>query len=238
MFNVGWLTVPAGIVRAGDPIDESVRLPVPAYLLETETERILIDTGLHPQAISDPEAFYGRPEPFGPFQPEQTESIADQIDLTTITRVVLTHLHWDHVAGLSLIPSDVPVVVQRIEWAAGHDDSAVERNFYLPHDYAGSERPVELVDGDADLLGDGSVRLLLTPGHTPGHQSVQIGNLVIGGDVTHFGAGLDDLRFPVFGDDLAEQGRSAERLKGLRDAGHTVLPGHDPAVLSPGPVAV
>lgn len=40
-------------------------------------------------------------------------------------------------------------------------------------------------------------------------------------------------RFPVFGDDTAEQARSAERLRLLRDAGHTVLPGHDPEVLRP-----
>ena len=130
----------------------------------------------------------------------------------------------------------MPVVVQRSEWAAGHDDAAIQRNFYLPRDYTEPERPVELVDGDHDLLGDGSILLLLTPGHTPGHQSVQIGNLVLGADVVHFASGLDDHRFPVFGEDLAAQGRSAERLKALRDAGHTVLPGHDPEVLHPGPL--
>ncbi len=236
MFNVGWLTAPAGLLRAGEDMDESIRIPVPAYLIETETERILVDTGLHPASISDPDDFYRRPWAFGPFGPEQDESIADQIDLTTITKVVLTHLHWDHAGALSLIPARTPVVVQRTEWAAGHDDAAVQRNFYLPPDYAASDRPIELVDGDHDLLGDGSIVLLLTPGHTPGHQSVQIGDLVLGADVVHFQSGLDDHRFPLFGDDHAAQARSAERLKALHDAGHTVLPGHDPAVLRPGPV--
>ena len=95
-----------------------------------------------------------------------------------------------------------------------------------------------LVDGDHDLLGDGSVELLLTPGHTPGHQSVRVGEgLVIGGDVTHFAAGLDDLRLPVFGDDLEAQRASAARLRALRDAGAEVRPGHDPALLVPGPLA-
>ena len=59
---------------------------------------------------------------------------------------------------------------------------------------------------------------------------------MIGGDVTHFASGLDDHRFPVFADDLEAQGRSAERLRALRDAGHTVRPGHDPEVLHPGPL--
>ncbi len=227
MFNVGWFTAPAGLLRAGDDMDEPMRYPVPAYLIETDTERILVDTGLHPES----------PEAIGPFVLEQALSIADQVDLTTITKVVLTHLHFDHASALSLIPESVPLVVQRAEWAAGHDDAGVERNFYRPRDYAGTDRPVELVDGDHDLLGDGSVLLLLTPGHTPGHQSVQVGDLVLGIDVAHFASGLDDHRFPLFGDDHAAQGRSAERLGALRDAGHTVLPGHDPGVLRPGPQA-
>ena len=60
----------------------------------------------------------------------------------------------------------------------------------------------------------------------------------MGADVVHFASGLDDQRFPIFGDDLEEQARSAERLRGLRDAGLAVLPGHDPEVLVPGPVPV
>ena len=237
MFNVGWQTAPAGLIRAGDDMDQSLRFPVPAYLIETESERILVDTGLHPAAVADSGGFYGHPDGLGLFAFEQDQSVADQIDLATITRVVLTHLHWDHAGGLPLIPKAVPIVVQRAEWEAGHDDAAVRRNFFMPRDYAGSDRQVELVDGDHDLLGDGSILLLLTPGHTPGHQSVQVGDLVIAGDVVHFAAGLDDHRFPLFGDDHTAQGHSADRLKALRDSGHTVRPGHDPEVLHPGPVA-
>lgn len=236
LFNVGWLTAAASLIRAGGDADESIRFPVPAYLIETSTERILIDTGLHPAAVADPGGFYGGAESMAVFGLEQELSIADQVDLTTLTKVVLTHLHFDHAGALSLIPTEVPVVLQRAEWAAGHDTAAIQRNFYLPRDYADGERTVELVDGEHDLLGDGSVHLLPTPGHTPGHQSVQIGDLVLGADVTHFASGLDDHRFPLFADDHAAQTRSAEELKALRDAGHTVLPGHDPDVLRPGPV--
>jgi N-acyl homoserine lactone hydrolase len=238
MLDVGWLTATAALLREGAGVDETIRFPVPAFVVETATERILIDTGLHPGAVADPTGFYESPGGLAAFELEQELSVADQVDLATLTKVVLTHLHFDHAGALPLIPAAVPVVVQRAEWAAGHDDAAVRRNFYLPESYAGTERAVELVDGDHDLLGDGSVRLLLTPGHTPGHQSVQIGDLVLGADVVHFASGLDDRRFPAFGDDLAAQGRSAERLAALRDAGHTVLPGHDPDVLRPGPLTV
>jgi N-acyl homoserine lactone hydrolase len=88
-------------------------------------------------------------------------------------------------------------------------------------------------------MGDGSIELLLTPGHTPGHQSVVVGGrLVIGGDVVHYASGLDDLRLPMFGDDLDAQAESAKRLRALRDSGATVLPGHDPDLLRPGPVPI
>jgi N-acyl homoserine lactone hydrolase len=232
----GWFTVPAGIVRRDDDFERPVRCPVPVYLIETEIERILVDTGLSPGAAADPAERYGRPDALGPFAAEQEASIADQLDLATLTMVVLTHLHFDHVGGLELVPAEVPLVTQRAEWEAGHDEVAAARNFFLPDDYAGTEREVRLVDGDHDLLGDGSVELLLTPGHTPGHQSVRVGEVVIGADVTHFASGLDDRRFPIFGDDLEAQARSADRLAALRDSGLTILPGHDADVLEPGPV--
>jgi hypothetical protein len=68
-------------------------------------------------------------------------------------------------------------------------------------------------------------------------QSVQIGErLVVGGDVTHFASGLDDHRFPIFGDDLDAQRASAQRPHALREAGAKVRPGHDPTILIPGPI--
>lgn len=239
MLNAGWITAPAGIWRRDEPFDRQVRFPVPAYVIETAGERILVDTGLHPAAAADPARHYGRPDALAVFGLELEQSVAEQVDLSTITRAVLTHLHFDHAAGLALLPTSVPVYVQRREWEAGRDAAAVERNFYMPLDYATVDGQVTLVDGDHDLLGDGSIELLLTPGHTPGHQSVRAGEeLIIGADVSHYASGLDDHRFPLIGDDFAAQTASAERLRALRDGGCTVLPGHDPAVLRPGPVRV
>jgi N-acyl homoserine lactone hydrolase len=232
----GSFTAPAGIFRKDDDLDRTVRYPVPVYVIETGEERILVDTGLNPAAVADPAAYYKRPDVFAVATLEQEQSIAEQLDLASLSKVVVTHLHWDHVGGLSLIPASVPLVIQRSEWEAGHDDAAVARNFFLTRDYAAQEREVELVDGDHDLLGDGSVELLLTPGHTPGHQSLRIGELVLGIDVAHFASGFDDHRFPIFADDHEQQGRSADRLRAMRDAGLTVVPGHDPEIVLAGVV--
>jgi N-acyl homoserine lactone hydrolase len=236
MLNVGWISSPAAVYRQGEDPDSRIRFPIPAYLIETAEERILIDTGLHPGAIADPAAFYGRPEA-GLFELELEQPLSEQVDVGTLTRVVLTHLHFDHAGSLALLPASLPIVIQRREWEAGRDAAAIRRNFLYPRDYDVSDRDLVLVDGDHDLLGDGSIELLLTPGHTPGHQSVRVGEqLVIGVDVAHFAATLEDRRFPSFADDFAAQERSADRLCALLDAGARVLPGHDPDVLRPGPV--
>jgi glyoxylase-like metal-dependent hydrolase (beta-lactamase superfamily II) len=238
MLNVGWFTSAAGIWRRDDDLERQVRFPVPAYVIETAEERILVDTGLHPAAVEDAAGHYGNADSLALFQLEQEASVAEQLDLATITKVVITHLHFDHAGGLGLLPPSVPIVVQRREWEAAHDQRAVARNFYLPADYGAVGERVVLVDGDHDLLGDGSVRLLSTPGHTPGHQSVRVGErLVLGADVIHYASGLDDHRFPMFADDFAAQAASAERLRALRDGGAVVRPGHDPALLVAGPVS-
>ena len=79
--------------------------------------------------------------------------------------------------------------------------------------------------------------LELDPDSSLAHALTGIGErLVIGGDVSHYASGLDDLRFPIFADDFDAQAASAQRLRELRDAGATIRPGHDPDVLTPGPV--
>jgi N-acyl homoserine lactone hydrolase len=239
MISGGWFTAAAGIWRRDDEMERQVRFPIPVYLIETAAERILVDTGLHPAAAADAARHYGGSDALGLFQLEQEADIAEQVDLTTVTKVVMTHLHFDHAGGLALLPPSIPIFVQRREWEAAHERAAVARNFYLPLDYEAVADRIVPVDGDHDLLGDGSVQLLSTPGHTPGHQSVRVGErLVLGGDVSHFASGLDDHRFPIFADDHGTQAASAERLRALREAGADVRPGHDPAVLTPGPLAI
>ena len=50
----GTMTAPAAVWRAGDDVEQPVCFPVPSYLIERGSERILVDTGLHPGTTTEP----------------------------------------------------------------------------------------------------------------------------------------------------------------------------------------
>ena len=63
------------------------------------------------------------------------------------------------------------------------------------------EHPVTKLEGDSDVFGDGSVTILSTPGHTPGHQSLLVklpktGAIVLSGDAVHFKGNWDNRGVP------------------------------------------
>ena len=91
--------------------------------------------------------------------------------------VINTHLHFDHCGGNRLFPR-VPIHVQRLELQGTHHP----REWV---DFPGATYVEH--DGEAEVLP--GIRLLPTPGHTPGHQSVVVdgpdGLVVIGGDVAY-----------------------------------------------------
>src|SRR5262249_17401445 len=72
---------------------------------------------------------------------------------------------------------------------------------------------------DKDVFGDGSVLMLATPGHTPGHHSLLVklasGNFVISGDAVHFRENFETNGVPAFNYDRADTIASIERLKGI-----------------------
>jgi hypothetical protein len=78
LLNVGWLTAPAWILRRGQPRDQSICLPVPAYVVETDEQRILIDTGLHPDAVADATAFFGSSGGLGLFKHGHQLTLAER----------------------------------------------------------------------------------------------------------------------------------------------------------------
>jgi len=70
------------------------------------------------------------------------------------------------------------------------------------------------------VFGDGSVIMLRTPGHTPGHSSLlvklaQMGPVILSGDVVHFRENYDTDGVPTFNFDRAQTVASIERIKGI-----------------------
>ena len=121
--------------------------------------------------------------------------------------VALSHVHPDHAGNVDEFP-DATVVMQRAEW-----DYAMS----LPQKPFSAEHKRELIDGDKDLFGDGSVVLLSTPGHTPGHESLLLhlpktGYVVLSGDVAHFQANWDNRRVPDFNYDKAQSLASMDKI--------------------------
>jgi len=133
-------------------------------LVRTEKEVLVVDTGLcdPPERIA---RFYKIERPTR-IVPELAKHGVrpEDVDL-----VVNTHLHLDHAGNDKLFPNAM-VVVQKLEWAFASDPPRYARGGYLPELLEGLD--VETVQGE-HVVTEG-VRVVPTPGHTPGHQSVVV----------------------------------------------------------------
>jgi glyoxylase-like metal-dependent hydrolase (beta-lactamase superfamily II) len=93
---------------------------------------------------------------------------------------------------------------------------------------------VEPQAGDKDVFGDGTVMILRTPGHTPGHQALLVrlkdkGPVILVGDVVHFRENYETNGVPGFNYDRAETLASIDRIKQIEKNLHaTVIIQHDP----------
>lgn len=160
--------------------------PVPAHLIDTGDALVLVDTGWHESLRENPvralnrlalSMYQGRQQP-GQELPAHLARLG--YGLADITHVVMTHLHSDHASGLPyLVGSKAPVYLGPGEWReANLSPFYIKHMFRLPLDYRTvGYQPIAGLSGfdrGHDLLGDGRVVLLPTPGHTHGHQSVLV----------------------------------------------------------------
>jgi N-acyl homoserine lactone hydrolase len=208
---------------------------------------ILVDTGFHPQAAEDLRADFGplmalvfrSLRPTGSFD-AQLRALG--VAPAAVTRVVMTHLHVDHTSGMRLLPN-AEFICAREEWAAATQPRA-SRAGYIGHhlpdqgrmrlvDFRAQGEPHGPFDFTIDLLGDGSLRLVSTPGHTRGHLSVLVGAeqpVLLVGDAAYTLRSIEEQRLPLFSADESAARRSLERLKAYADAEPraTLVPTHDP----------
>ena len=94
---------------------------------------------------------------------------------------------------MGLFP-DATILMQRAEYSWIHSPDGPNDNvnqlMVLARKLLGTPKHLQLIDGDTDVFGDGSVTLVYTPGHTPGHQSLMVhlkvsGFILLSGDVVH-----------------------------------------------------
>jgi len=234
----------------GVPKDQWVTAPVVCFLVEHPSAgSIMIDTGFHASVAVKPRSNLGM---FGTviyrdidMRPEQSASAqlrARGIEPASVGTVIMTHLHPDHASAIVDYP-EATFLVSSAEWEAAADagqrDGYVKRQFDHGFDY----RLVDFDSSDAnsfsgfargfDVFGDGSVRVVFTPGHTTGHMSVVLrtakGEVLVAGDAIFMHRTLDDDHLPHMLADEHLFRRSLREIRQYRketpDA--LIIPGHD-----------
>jgi N-acyl homoserine lactone hydrolase len=226
-----------------------VSIPIPAFLVEHPgAGPVLVDTGFHESAAHNKRETLGfaaallyairmEPEQAVPWQLR-----GRGIDPDDVKTVLMTHLHADHASGIAQFPGAAFVVTAR-EWEAASGLGIVHGyhadHFDRPYDW----RTIEYDDPPAaaygafsrtiDLFGDGSVRLISTPGHTFGHQSLLLrlsdGELLLTGDAAYTRRAIDETIVPVYCEDVRAYLQSLAQLQRyVADNPQTpVIPGHD-----------
>ncbi len=198
------------------------------WLVRSENETVLVDTGFGSMETEDQKGQFSR-------TPGQTlEAQLKRFDIVPeeIGLVVNTHLHIDHCAGNCFLPN-ARFVVQRGELEYALDPLPAHGPAY---DVDLSSMELDLLDGDAEIT-DG-IRVIVTPGHSPGSQAVLVdtesGLFVLAGDTIAHYVNMDVPKGDSFwpGPLYLDLREYYESLNRLRDLGGTILPGHDPLVLT------
>lgn len=177
-------------VNEGQPMD----FVDTCYLIKHKQGWFLWDTGI-------PDAVAAMPNGLAPADPKavtwkRPKTLVSQLEQigvksADIKAMGVSHTHPDHIGNVEMFPQ-ATLYVQKAEydWPGANN----EPRFKPSH-------PVELLTGDKDVFGDGSLTILSTPGHTPGHQSLLVklpktGAVVLSGDAVHFKDNWDNRRVP------------------------------------------
>ena len=234
----------------GVPKDQWVKAPVQCFLVEHPgAGTILIDTGFHASVAVKPRSNLGlvgsvlyRDIDMRPEQAAAAQLRERGIEPSSVGTVIMTHLHPDHASAIVDYP-EATFLVSSAEWEAASDggqrDGYVKRQFDHGFDY----RLIDFDSNDAnsfsgfarsfDVFGDGSVRVVFTPGHSMGHMSVVLrtakGEVLVAGDAIFMHRTLDDDHLPhlVADEHLFRRSMREIRQYGKETPDALIIPGHD-----------
>jgi N-acyl homoserine lactone hydrolase len=215
---------------------EAIFLPYFFYVIETPAAVVLFDCGAHSDFAA---AGSQRLASTGSSQVEvgPTDQLARVLGRTGLSPhdvdlVVISHLHYDHCGGLGLLAS-ATVYASRAELEFAAAPGPAQTDAYWQADFA--VVPPErwrLTDGESDLLGDGSLVVVPTPGHTPGHLALLVRlahhTLVLAADAAYDLAAIRQRRLPGLVWDADSMISSWERLEEIeRTEGAEIVLSHE-----------
>jgi N-acyl homoserine lactone hydrolase len=199
-------------VNIGKPIDISDN----CYLIHHSDGYFLWDTGISDAVASMPDGWLPTNNPATDIHWTRAKTLESQLAAigvkpSDIRFIGISHTHPDHIGNVELFPQ-VPILIQKAEYdyyfAPGKEGilkppADAKPTFLKDH-------PAKLVQEDLDVFGDGSVMIIYTPGHTPGHQSCLVhlpktGWVLMSGDAVHLQQNWDNRRIPYFATMPAEQ---------------------------------
>ncbi|WP_092257526.1 MULTISPECIES: N-acyl homoserine lactonase family protein [unclassified Bradyrhizobium] len=180
------------------------------YLVKHSKGWFLWDTGIADSVASMPDGLVpADPKAVTWRRPKTLAAQLEQLGLKPddVKAMAVSHTHPDHTGNVELFPQ-ATLYVQKAEydWPGANN----QPRFKPSH-------PVELLNGDKDVFGDGSVTILSTPGHTPGHQSLLVklpktGAVVLSGDAVHFRDNWDNRRVPSMNVDKDQTAASMQKI--------------------------
>jgi N-acyl homoserine lactone hydrolase len=198
------------------------------YLVKHGNDWMLFDSGYPDALVNTPEGIVGARNS----RALRTRTLVSQLAEIgvmpeQIKYLAFSHFHGDHVGNANLFTS-ATLYIQQTEYDAAFGAEPGKYGF-VPAGYDKLRAdPVVKLQGDYDVFGDGSVKIISTPGHTPGHQSMLIhlkntGAILLGGDAAHFESNFVNRRVPGFNYDIAQSKASMDKLDAIAKAEHAQL---------------
>ena len=214
----------------GEYAGQSGAVAVPAFLIRHPKGTLMWDTGLNPEWVKKE----GSANPV--LHATVAASIAEQLKQigvtpADVTFVAFSHLHLDHTGNANLFAKSTWIMSKaEIEWATGPAGKfAIDAPSFSA--YEGAKK--KLIDGDLDVFGDGTVQILRTPGHTPGHQVLLLrlksGSVLLSGDLYHLRRDVKERLIPIWNTNRADTLASFDRVERLVKNLHArLVVQHDP----------